>query len=89
MTTDPQRDALAILIRDTMADAVLSSDWLREVKEQAWREGHIEGFSHHGAARCKGNPNSPHRQEASNGHPCGDHPAPCNCDDPETHGGHR
>lgn len=22
-------------------------------------------------------------------HPCGDCPAPCNCDDPETHGGHR
>lgn len=20
---------------------------------------------------------------------CGDYPAPCNCDDPETHGGHR
>lgn len=21
-------------------------------------------------------------------HPCGDYPAPCNCDDPETHNGH-
>jgi len=54
--------------------------------EDVWDHGYRAGLRDASRGTPGASPN-PYRAEKTTDHPCGDYPAPCNCDDPDTHDG--
>ena len=54
--------------------------------EDVWDHGYRAGLRDASRGTPGESPN-PYRAEKTTDHPCGDYPAPCNCDDPDTHDG--